>query len=93
MAFRDCGCPAWYGDRRVPPCACLSLPAASRTSGPMGQLSLTHICFNLNSNSFIYSYLVSVLSAVWRSLTRTSAEPAASLVQRTTKVFGSEGQN
>lgn len=68
---------------------CLPVPpAAPHTSGPMGQLSLTQMCFNLNSNSFIYSYLVSVLSALGRS-----GEPRASLIQSTTKAFGSERQN
>lgn len=93
MSFQECGCPAQDGDRRMLPCACLSPPAAPHTSGPMGQLSPTQMCFNLNSNSFIYSYLVSVLSALWRSVTHTSAEPGASLVQSATKAFGSERQN
>ena len=75
---------------RVPACP---PPATPHTSGPMGQLSPTQMCFNLNSNSFIYSYLVSVLSALWRSVTHTSAEPGASLVQSATKAFGSERQN
>lgn len=68
-------------------------PAAPHTLGPVGQLSPTQMCFNLNSNSFIYFYLVSVLSALRRSVTHTSAEPGASLVQSTTKAFGSERQN
>lgn len=73
---------------------CLPVPpAAPHTSGPMGQLSLTQTCFNLNSNSFIYSYLVSVLSALGRPATHTSGEPGASLIQGTTKAFGSERQN
>lgn len=49
--------------------------------------------FNVNINFFIYSYLVSVLSTVWRSVTHTSIDPGASLVQNTTKAFGSERQN
>lgn len=93
MAFREGGCPAWDGDRRVLPCACLSPPAAPHTSGPMGQLSPTQPCSDLNSNSFIYSYLVSVLSALRRSGTQTSAEPGASLIQSTAKAFGSEKQS
>lgn len=93
MAFQERGCTAQDGDRRLLPCACLSPPAATHTSGPMGQLSPTQMCFNLNSNSLIYSYLVSVLSALRRSVTHTSAEPRASSVQSTTKAFGSERQN